>query len=607
LGKNDENEPISTKTSVKLTRSSFMLEPRSAVIDTGIASDITSVTAGYCVFAAVGKAQSTPPANPFGTILNLARHKQQDGQFTFSFSSMNGQKNAYYRVNPVAVSSGSIQAFSFEECKGLDLPVEDRDAVTLAKRPWHSPNPFDIFEKEPWAVFGLEIATEPALFIDKDPTVIGAQFYFNGSLLKSRRAYPEAIVKMWPPAKPSSNEPVQKVWYPAPKKDEVLPPGTDSELSQLLRTTQPGEVILIKHNGLLPMPETVELKPPRAGAPEFKVTFKAAPGFKPVLTTPVPPKPGESLPLPLEQCLFRLMSGEVSFEGIQFLLKPSAPKNPFKVAAVSIVGGRGCTFTDCVFTLTEEDDQITTVVRVADPDKLMMAMTEGSSRPIPEINFKQSVIRGKGRGVWIEVSRAVKIDLSQTLVALNGPMILTESAGKSVSGARSTLKLSRVTAFAGGPLVEMKAGKIGEMRVSGLVPFEVHAEECMFAGVPGAGKPLVELDGIEPDDLKSVLEWHATKNGNRYANFEDGSTAIAFRPGGDVPQKDWDWLRWTEFVGEPPGKPMLKLMFERSPTNLTDLPAITRKDVALPEAAEMKLDDVGANWKALAEIYSSGR
>ena len=101
------------------------------------------------------------------------------------------------------------------------------------------------------------------------------------------------------------------------------------------------------------------------------------------------------------------MSGEVTFDGVQFFLKPSRPKNPQTVAAIAIVGGKGCTFTNCIFTLAEEDESRAVAVLVSDPDKVM-AM-DGTNRPTPDVKFDRCVIRGKGRGVWVPVSRAVKV------------------------------------------------------------------------------------------------------------------------------------------------------------------------------------------------------
>lgn len=591
--KNEEQEPSGTN--VKLDRSSFMLDPKSSVVDVGSSTDETSVTAGYCVFAAVGKAQEKSASNALGTILNIA--KPQDGQFNFRLSGVPGQKNAYYRVNPIAVSSGDTPTLTYEECKTKKLPVEDRDAVVLAKRPWS--NPFDSFEKDPWAAFALEIKTESAVFVKDDPTVIGAQFH--NPTMRKRRAY-HASVSTWPPVKPSLIEPTQKIWYPDLKlnEGEEPPPGIYPNLVKLLLDARPDEVILIKHDGLLQLPEIMELK--SRGSTELHLTFKPADGYKPILTTPDRRRGLENLQL--DQTLFRLMSGEVTFEGLQFLLKPSVSRNPFKVSAVTIVSGKGCTFSDCAFTLSEDDDQVAAVVRVADPDKVMLAMAEGTSRPIPEIKLNRCVIRGKGRGIWVEVSRTVKVELTQSLAAIDGPMILAEPAGKAVAGAKSSLTLRHVTALVGGPVMEMKGGKVGEMRASGLVPFEVHAEECLFLGVPGAGKPLVELDGIDPSEVNAILDWNVIKNGNRYANFEEGTAAMVVRPGGDgnLP-KEWDWLGWFPQAHEPAvtGKPVMKLTFAQGPSNREELSTIKPSDLFLSDMSELKLDDWGANLKQLPD------
>jgi hypothetical protein len=181
---------------------------------------------------------------------------------------------------------------------------------------------------------------------------------------------------------------------------------------------------------------------------------------------------------------------------------------------------------------------------------------------------------------------------------------MTEPAGKMMTEARSVLSLNRVTAFVGGPLLEIRGGKVGEMRSSGVVPFEVHTDECLFAGVPDAGRPLVELDGIEADEVKSgsgVLEWHVKKP-TRYANFDEGATAMTVRPTGEGSiVKDWDWDRWIAFAGEPAaaGKRVGKMMFARSPSGIGGLATMKPKDIELMENSEMKLDDAGVNWKEL--------
>ena len=288
-----ELQPAPAPATVKLFRSSFMLD-RSAAVATAVP---VNVTAGYCVFAPVGVVPATPPADPLGTVLHVAG--KVEGA---KFAGIAGQKNAYYRVNPVA----------------------DKDAVTLAQRPWSEADPLAVLaEDEPWRAFRLKL-TEPAVFTPGDRTrVIGAQFH--GTL--GFRAYPDLIAFPPPPKDLSVVNPRAIVWHPEGKDDPLS--NTFTELGAVLRAAQPGSEILIRHDGLREL-ETVELKP-RGGAAEFRVTFKPFPGSKPILTSAGGPA--------LDQTLFRLMSGEVAFEGLQFLLKPSRPRDQ-TVVAVSIIGGR---------------------------------------------------------------------------------------------------------------------------------------------------------------------------------------------------------------------------------------------------------------------------
>jgi len=562
---------------VKLFRSSFMLDAKCVAVDAAAPAE---VRAGYCVFAPVGVVPAAPPADPFGAVLHIAGKTEG-----VKFTGIAGQKNAYYRVTP----------------------ANDKDAVILAQRPWAEEKPLDVLaEAEPWPAFALD-PTDPRLSLaDRELAIAGAQFHARGS--SARRAYPNLF---WPPSNmpksPLPPEERQLVFYPK-AKDEPLPRDTYTDLTALLRAAKSGDTILIRHTGPLEFEAPADLKP-RGGAADFKITFKPFPGEKPVLTTD--PVEGRAL----DQSLFRLMGGEVAFEGIQFLLKPSRPRNQQTVAAVSVVGGKACTFTNCVFTLAEEDEAKAAVVVIADPDKVM-AM-DGAARPTPDVKFERCVIRGKGRGVWVPASRAVRVDASQTLSAIDGPLFLAEPTGKAnAAQARSYLKLVRVTAIAGGPMVELRAGKTGEMmRTGGLVPVDVDADECLFAAVPGNGAPLVEFDGIDAADAKTVLTWQVRK-ANRYANFEDKATVAVVRPGADgSTPKEWDWNQWIAFAGEPPaaGRPVGKVTFEKGPTGLRDLALIKPADALVKDAdfpdltTDTKPTDAGADAKSLPVPWEEQR
>ena len=130
-------------------------------------------------------------------------------------------------------------------------------------------------------------------------------------------------------------------------------------------------------------------------------------------------------------------------------------------------------------------------------------------RPTPDVKFDRCLLRGKGRGIWVPISRAVRVEVNHSLLAIDGPLLPRASGGKSSPMGRSSLKLTHVTAFVGGPLVELqgaeKADKMGEMRTSGLVPMDTEMSSCLLAAVPGSGKPLVELNGIDATEIDDAI------------------------------------------------------------------------------------------------------
>ena len=337
----------------------------------------------------------------------------------------------------------------------------------------------------------------------------------------------------------------------------------------------------------------------KPGEGEFKVTFKPFPGSKPILTIQDDNE--------RDQTLFKMKSGEVTFDGIQFLLKPNRPKNAQIVAAVAVLGGKSCTFRNCTFTLAEEDDSRVAVVYLPDADKVM-AM-DPLNRLVPKVIFDHCLIRGRGRGVWVEVTRPLHLEATDTLTAIDGPLLLAEAGGKAAANSTSTAKFVRVTALAGGPIVEMRGGKTSDiMRTAGLIKIEVEADECLFVAVPGAGRPLLELDGVEPSDVKSVLTWQV-KKANRYANFDSSAVAALIRPGGDGTAKEWNWDDWVGNVGEPAsatGKRLGKVTFASPLTGLKDLRTLQPADMNIkmidfPDLMGTKMTDAGVDPKALPE------
>jgi serine/threonine protein kinase len=571
---------------VKLAHCSFMLDRGGAAVEAGAP---TNVTAADCVFAPVNGAAAVPFLTSEarrGVVIRLRSEKTEGVQLR----SPPGRANAYFNVDPLGTASAS---FTFEECKTVAPAVEDRGHVELRQPPWATAEPLKAAASEsPWKAFALRVSTDRLLFTaDKPPVPLGVAFHNPSDNV--RRAYPD----LWPPSRPKSAEVKTKVWWPDAPPEEQSPTVSPS-LAALLDGVRPGDEILIRHTGPLPL-GSVELKPAtRPSEGEFRVTFRPDPGSRPVLTVDNDPD--------RDQTLFKLKGGEVTFDGVHFLLKPNRPKDGQLVAAVAVIGGKACTFRNCVFTLLEEDDSQVAAVHLPDIDKVM-AMDQ-TARPVPKLRFANCVIRGKGRGVWVPVSRPFDLEVTNSLTAIDGPLLLTRAGGKAVPGGHGTAKFTRLTALVAGPLVEMHAAETGDlMKNAGVVPVRVEADECLFAAVPSAGRPLIDLDGVDPDDVKNrvVLNWQ-TARGNRYANFDERATFALIRPpGGESTPKEWDSARWIDYAGEPPaaGKPLGAVKFEKEPEGLRDLAAVRPADLAVTTTDfPAGKPDAGADLKALPAL-----
>jgi serine/threonine protein kinase len=586
----DRGEP-NVRAAVELERSSFMLDPGSAAVDAeGSAAD---VTATYCVFAATGL-----PGDGSGR-KGVVLRADEDFE-RVKLATATGKRNAYYGVDPLGAPN---RTFTFEDCRTQKYPADETGWTKLRERPWDADRggvlaPFAT--PDPYRAFTLRLSN-PDVFIEENRTVhlFGAQFHRDNV----RLAY--LAIRVWPPIAPQRGpaDYPEKYWEPN-AANEDLPPGHYKRLSKLLDDARSGDTILIVGNGPIPVPK-VELQAPTADRGEFKLTFKPAPGSHPVLVCS--PQNNDR-----DAALFRLVGGEVEFQDLHFRLRPGERDS---VAAVNVLGGRKCTFTRCAFTLEEENEKAAAAVSVSDPGRKMVMMTPAAGRPVPEVEFHQCFVRGRGRGVWVPDGQVFKLTVENSLTAVFGPVVLLQGAGKDVAAAnRSAVRLTRSTCVLGGPLIELFGGRAGEMRGNGLAPVEVTADGCLFAAAPLAGRSLVELNGVNPEEVKpksdaSPLTWK-TEKGNRYANFEPTVAAMVARPGGGGGEKAWEWDEWVAaFAGEPAERgPVGKVTFKVDPAAVQDLAAVRPGDLELqtvtfPDLSDPAKADVGARLSDVARPF----
>src|SRR5205823_14579284 len=136
--------------------------------------------------------------------------------------------------------------------------------------------------------------------------------------------------------------------------------GIYPSLGLALADARPGDVILIKHTGILP------IEPIRLEKNGIDVTIKPQAGSHPILTLG---RTGE-----IDASLFRVHDGQLRLEQLEFLLKPT--QAGFKSQTVATVVGAGqCSFKDCVATLDGTEGVHLALVTLADPNSAMRLET----------------------------------------------------------------------------------------------------------------------------------------------------------------------------------------------------------------------------------------
>jgi hypothetical protein len=271
---------------------------------------------------------------------------------------------------------------------------------------------------------------------------------------------------------------------PVARKERIVDPsvseikgGVYPTLGQAIADARSGDVILIKHQGLLPV-EPVRLE--RAG---IELTIKPQPGYHPILTL------GPTREL--EAALFRLHDGQLRLEQLEFQLRPG--QAGFRAQTlVTIVGTGQCTFKECAATLDGTDGVTLSVVTLADPNTAMRSEPR-ASRPTPDVRFQDCFVRGQGDLVAVRASRPFRLDVENALVVLTGSLLSVDgNSDDTPVPAAAQLTLNRLTTYLTDHLVVLRASRTGK----GLVFTQATASDCLFA--PAGGKGSCRCRGRRP-------------------------------------------------------------------------------------------------------------
>jgi len=327
----------------------------------------------------------------------------------------------------------------------------------------------------------------------------------------------------------------QKVVDPsAPmSKDQVYP-----TLTGALEDARPGDEILIKQGS---KNRLVEVTPVRLRH-DLGVTLKPYPDHHPVLTLAANADEEDA-------ALFRLHSGQIKFEQLEFALKPD--RQGFKAQCVIAMRGNAqAAFKQCIFTLADESAasgaRLSVVTLLDTKDAMKMPVRD--PRSAPEIQMENCLVRGDGDCLSVRVSRPFDFEIDNCIVALSGSLVAVEGSGAEpplLPAAR--IRLDRVTTYLTDHLVQLRAGKNGK----GLVPTGVSAVNCLFAA--GGSKAFINLDGLDGEkQMKELFIWEGRHNA--YDGFD---RLLDQQPAGEaMVMLRYDQEKWRMFANESDPQPL---------------------------------------------------
>jgi hypothetical protein len=317
---------------------------------------------------------------------------------------------------------------------------------------------------------------------------------------------------------------------------KVVDPATDGKIEGVYASlrmalddeSRPGDVIVIKHDGLL------RVDPVRLEKATMALTIKPTPGMHPVLTL------AENSDK--DTALFRVHDGSLRLEGLEFYLHPGQDEVHSQTVA-DVVGDGQCVFSNCVATLSDPHGTRLSVAALSDPTGAIKTDAQPIHKQVPRVQFKRCFIRGDGELVAVRASRPSRLQVENSLVALAGSLLDVEGAARESSAPLPIqMSLRRVTTYLSDHLVRLAGRDFQDV-----VPVAVDsAEECLFA--TSTGRSLMRLDGPRTTDfeMRYLFSWKGRQNA-----YSSGMPILDQKPRGEeTPLNAYGLDRWKSFADE---------------------------------------------------------
>jgi serine/threonine protein kinase len=271
--------------------------------------------------------------------------------------------------------------------------------------------------------------------------------------------------------------------------------GVFRSVAEALIGAKDGDVIHIKHGASREVPVS-PVSLPRGIA----VTLMPHAGYQPILVLDKTVEKKDST-------LFEVQKSKLHILQMGILLDPEAGYD-----ARSIVqGGEGAilVFEKCTFTLKATNTAQLSVVTFLDLDRTMKM--EGPAQAA-HVAFHDCFVRGKGNLVALHGCRLLNVEMTNSLIVLDGSLLDIEAANKAMPMDQGRWNMAKSSVYTKDSVFALRT-KNGK----GLTKTHAEIKGSLLASLaPDQAVPLVLLD--KDDKLGNFLDW--TGEQNFYANFD---------------------------------------------------------------------------------------
>jgi serine/threonine-protein kinase len=400
---------------------------------------------------------------------------------------------------------------------------------------------------------------------------------------------------------------------PQPKTAPEAPPpeisitddGTTTSYATLeaaVAVAKDGSSIELKFNGRRPVSE----KPFRVSG--RRVTIRGGKGFRPVISF----LPRELPAIGFESRMITLNNS--SLELVDVDIQATVPETSVSDhwSLVSLGGPDHVRWRGVNVTVTNPGNRPAEVIDVSstrDPmaDRLSARQVGPMGSPQEfDVDIEHSFIRGSCGLCTIRTTEAGRLEIRQSLVAVQGPLVSNwgddESPGEN---RRLAIRLEHVTCFLGGGLIQMDSGDVPRF----LVPLDVNARNNIFAAISPT-TPLVSLAGkTNGDDFPRLIRWDGARNFyDRFTTFwtvgsaASGSPSTVGASNRPVQFEDWKHLLGDTDVDSNNGGIVWKQAWQNKPSATVRNSDFELANVNQAVSGATDNTDVGADLSALRPV-----